>query len=173
DAQNMWQWHAENSSAEAWKDLMASLGEALEIAGQHTVNLGVEPEVGNVVNSARQARRLLDEMQSPRLRIIMDAANLFHPDELPRQRAMLDEAFDLLGPNIVLAHAKELRPDGHAGGLPLGTGVLDWDYYLRLLDRNHFTGPLVMHGFAEHEAAASTKFLRRKLGLANTPGAVH
>ena len=58
--------------------------EALQIADEHRVTLGVEPEVSNVVDSARKARRLLDEMQSPRLKIIMDVANLFHAGYLKR-----------------------------------------------------------------------------------------
>jgi sugar phosphate isomerase/epimerase len=34
--------------------------------------------VSNVIDSAQKARRLLDEIRSPRLKITMDAANLFH-----------------------------------------------------------------------------------------------
>jgi sugar phosphate isomerase/epimerase len=64
----------------------------------------------------------------------------------------------------VLAHAKELGPDGHAGGLALGTGALDWDRYLSLLRSAKFDGPLIMHGFEERDVSASVKFLREKLG---------
>jgi sugar phosphate isomerase/epimerase len=103
-------------------------------------------------------------MKSPRLKIIMDAANLFLPSDLPRMNEILDEAFDLLGEDIVLAHAKELGPDGQAGGLALGTGALDWDRYLSLLRSAKFDSPLIMHGFEEREVSASVKFLREKLG---------
>ena len=39
---------------------------------------------------------------------------------------MLDEAFALLGRDIVLAHAKDLDHDGEAGHLPAGKGLLDY-----------------------------------------------
>ena len=163
DPENMWRHHPDNDSPEAWRDLTVSMTKALTIADKHGLTLGVEPETGNVVSSARHARRLLDEMKSPRLRIVMDAANLFHPGDLPRMEEILDEAFDLLGNDIVLAHAKELGADGHASSLSLGAGVLDWDRYLALLRTADFKGSLIMHGFEERDAAASVKFMRSKI----------
>jgi sugar phosphate isomerase/epimerase len=163
DPENMWRGHADNGSTEAWRDLRVSLTKALTIANKHDLTLGIEPETSNVVDSADKARRLLDEMKSPRLKIIMDPANLFHPGELPRQREILRSAFDLLGGDLVLAHAKELSPDGHPAGLALGVGVLDWDLYLELLRGVKFGGPIILHGFEEADAAASVRFLRDKL----------
>jgi sugar phosphate isomerase/epimerase len=163
DPQDMWRPHPDNDSPEAWRDLMVAMTKALTIADKHSLTLGIEPELGNVINSAAKARRLLDEMRSPRLKIILDAANLIRPDELGRMDEVLGEAFDLLGGDLALAHAKELAADGHAGGLALGTGTLDWDRYLSLLQTAGFTGPLIMHGFEERDAAASVKFLRGKL----------
>ena len=62
-----------------------------------------------------------------------------------------------------MAHAKELAPDGRAGGLPLGEGVLPWDDYLARLRACAFEGPLIMHGFPEAAAEASVRFLRGRL----------
>ena len=163
DPENMWRRHPDNDSPEAWRDLTVSMTKALTIADKHDITLSVEPETGNVVSSARRARRLLDEMRSPRLKIIMDAANLFHQADLPRMGEILDEAFDIVGHDIALAHAKELSPDGRAGGLALGAGALDWDRYLSLLRSAKFDGPLIMHGFEEREVAVSVKFLREKV----------
>ena len=164
--ENMWRLHRDNSSPEAWSDLLASLEETLEVAELHDITLGIEPEINNVIDSAHKARRLLDELGSSNLKVVMDAANLFHLDELPRGNQVLDEAFDLLGSDIVLAHAKELGRDGQAGNLALGAGVLDWDRYLALLRQANFSGALIMHGFEEHELLASAAFLGDKFALA-------
>jgi sugar phosphate isomerase/epimerase len=163
DPEDMWRRHPDNDSPEAWRDLTVSMTKALTIADKHNITLGIEPETGNVVSSARHARRLIDEMKSPRLKVIMDAANLFYPGDLPRRNEILDEAFDLIGREIALAHAKELGSGGQAGGLALGTGALDWDRYLSSLRSAKFNGPLIMHGFEERDVAASVKFLREKL----------
>ena len=163
DSENMWRRHPDNDLADAWLDLVGAMSQALAIAEEFSLTLGIEPEVGNVVDSAPKARRLLDDMKSPRLKIIMDGANIFHPEKLPRMREILDEAFELLGRDIVLAHAKELGGDGHAGGLALGTGVLDWDHYFALLKESSYKGPLIMHGFEERDLGASVDFLRQLL----------
>lgn len=164
DAENMWRAHPDNALPSAWRDLTASIEEVLEVAEVHGVTLGIEPETNNVVNSAAKARKLLDEIASPNLKIILDAANLFHPGETPRMKEILTEAFDLLGRDIVLAHAKDLDRDCQAGNLTLGQGVLDWDYYLALLRQSSSSVPLIMHGFGEFEVKASAAFMLGKFG---------
>jgi sugar phosphate isomerase/epimerase len=159
----MWRWHPDNDAPEAWRDLTDMMASALQIAEEYDVLLGVEPEVANVVHTARKARQLLDEMRSPRLKIIMDGSNLFHKGELPRMQAILDEAFELLGQDIALAHAKDLNRDGEAGQEAAGTGLLDYDHYLKLLRAARYDGPLILHSLREDQVAASVAFLRGKL----------
>lgn len=163
DPDDIWQHHPDNDTSEAWADLVDSIGKAVEIAQRHQVTLAVEPEVSNVVDSAAKGRRLLDEIESPRLKIIMDGANLFHAGELPRMHEILQQAFELLGGEIVLAHAKDLDRDGRAGRLAAGQGVLDYDHYLRLLKKVGFDGPLILHSLDEDEVGGCVKFLRNKL----------
>ncbi len=163
DAADMWRTHPDNTSASAWSDLLAGFARAIPLAEQNDVLLGVEPEVGNVVSSARKARQLLDELQSRRVRIVLDAANLFHPGAIGNVRDTIAEAFQLLGTEMVMAHAKELAADGKVGTLPPGRGVIDWDYYLETLARVADDVPLLMHGFPEADVPAATRFLRAKL----------
>jgi hypothetical protein len=42
----------------------------------------------------------------------MDAANIFREGELPLLDEILDEAFGLLGEDIVIAHAKDVKSTG-------------------------------------------------------------
>jgi sugar phosphate isomerase/epimerase len=120
----------------------------------------IEPEVNNVVDSARKARQLLDEIGSPALKVVMDPANIFHTGELARMHEMLEEAFALLGSDIALAHAKDLDHDGDAGHLPAGRGVLNYRYYLDLLQGTGFAGALILHGLQEEDIAPCVAFVR-------------
>jgi sugar phosphate isomerase/epimerase len=160
---SIWRRHPDNDSPEAWTDLIASMGKAVQIAEEYGVTLAFEPEVANVVDSARKARRLLDEISSPALKVTMDGANIYHAGELPRQREMLNEAFELLGPDIALAHAKDIDHDGEAGHLAAGKGLLDYAHYLSLLDKLEPKVPLILHGLTESELPASLAFLRSTL----------
>ena len=166
DPHSMWRRHPENNSLEAWRDMAACIREAAEIARQAKVVLAFEPEVNNVVDSARKARQLLDEIGSPHLKLTIDPANIFHAGELPRMKEILEEAFVLLGRDIVLAHAKDLDRDGDAGHKAAGEGVLDYDLYLRLLRANRFKGPLLLHGLNRAQVPGCVAFLRAKLGRA-------
>jgi sugar phosphate isomerase/epimerase len=162
DPNDMWRGHPANGHPDAWADLLAAMEEALLIAEEHDLWLAIEPETANVVDSPVKARRLLDELRSPRLKIIIDPANLFHVETLPHQRLILDVAFDLLGSDMVLAHAKDVRiVDGSVHYVPAGRGVLDYQHYLTLL--RHVPVPLIVHGLAEAEVDRVLAFLRGAL----------
>jgi sugar phosphate isomerase/epimerase len=162
DPDNMWRRHKDNDSPQAWRDMLACMREAADIARQARVVLAFEPEVNNVVDSAKKARRLMDEVGSPHLKVTMDAANIFHAGELARMAEVLDEAFALVGKDIVLAHAKDLTHDGDAGHAAAGQGKLDYDRYLSLLLAYGFRGPLLLHGLSEAQVPGCVAFLREK-----------
>ena len=161
DPDDPWLGHPDNATPEAWRDLAASLETALDIAERHDLDLGIEPELANVIDSAAKARAIIDEMASPRLKIILDPANLFEIASLAEQQRLVSEAIDLLADRIVMAHAKDR--DAVGGFTTAGKGVLDYDHYLAGLARIGFDGPLVTHGLAAGEAAEVAAFLGRKL----------
>ena len=168
DRASMWRRHPDNDTPEAWRDMVASMRAATEIARQFRVVLAFEPEVNNVVDSAKKARRLMDEIGSPHLKVTFDAANLFHTGELPRMKEILDEAFALIGRDVVLAHAKDLDHDGDAGHLAAGQGKLDYDRYVALLHKYKFPGPLLLHGLTEAQMPGCVAFLREKIARLNS-----
>lgn len=163
-----WTWHEDNLSESAWEDLMETTEEILGYAREYDVILGVETEASNIVNTPLRARKYLDQADSPYLRIIMDGANLFRPEQVKDMRKVLDEAFELLGRDIVIAHAKDFsfqeQPEGAKPEslqfVAAGQGVLDFPYYLHLLERCGYQGPLIMHGLSENQVPESCSFLR-------------
>lgn len=157
DPEDMWRRHPANDEPEAWRDLRSSMQQALDTAEEHDVTLAIEPEPGNVVSSAIKGRRLLDEMGSPRLKVIIDAANLLQAGDT------LKEALDLLGEDIVIAHAKDLTASGEV--VAAGRGVVDYDLYLGLLGQAGFEGPVILHGLDETEVGESVTFLRDRLAV--------
>ena len=167
DPDNMWRRHPDNDTPEAWADLRVSMRQAIQVAEEHQVTLAFEPEVANVVDSAIKARRIIDEIGSPYLKVVMDGANIFHAGELPRMREILDEAFALLGEHIAFAHAKDLDRDGEAGHLAAGKGLLDYDQYLSLLNDVDPDMPIVLHGLSEAEVDGCVAFLREKMEALN------
>jgi sugar phosphate isomerase/epimerase len=173
DRKNMWRRHPDNGTPEAWRDMLATMQEALQKAEEHGVTLAFEPEINNVVDSAAKGRRLLDEMRSPRLKVVMDAANLFDAEDparrLSRSKEILEEAFGLLAGDLVLAHAKDVKRSGAV--VAAGKGDLDYDLYLKHLSEAGYAGPLVLHGLTEKQVAGALAFLREKMAGAALGGA--
>ena len=137
--------------------MVTSVRRMVMLASPHDVTIAVEPELSNVINSAAKARKLLDEVQSPHLKIVLDGANLYHREEAHGMHRIIDEAMDLLGPDIVIAHVKDL--DGESDHAVR----LDYDYYLHALKDVEFAGSLIVHGIDESRAAWFAANLREKL----------
>ena len=76
---------------------------------------------------------------------------------------ILDEAFDLLGDDIRLAHAKDLEKDGDAGHQAAGTGLLDYGHYMGLLQQIGFDGALILHSLEESQVESSVAFIRERI----------
>ena len=146
DAHDMWRHHPDNSTPEAWTDSRTSLIRLAAIAEDNGVTLAVEPEHTNVASNAALARKMLDEVGSDHLKIVFDAANLIDVSDLSQETITLviDDALNLLGAEVVLAHAKELVPD-RAQVAP-GEGVLPWQHIIGKLTEVGYHGAVVTHG---------------------------
>lgn len=159
DAADQWRHHPDNASPTAWRDLLSAMEVAVRIAEETGIRLGIEPETANVVNSAAAARRLLGEIKSDAVGVVLDPANLREQGDKEQWRRVMAEAVDLLGPRIVMAHAKDRARDGRV--VAPGQGVIDFGHFLARLSAAGFDGPLVAHGFAAEEAVGVAAFLRR------------
>ncbi len=162
DAEDQWRHHADNFSPEAWRDLINEMAKAATLAEAHSVDLGIEPELANVVCDAKAAQRLIREIASPRIRIVLDHANLFEVVEAAERRDIIARAVDLLGDRIVMAHAKDR--DAAGSFVAAGTGVIDFPHFVHALKSAGFDGPLITHGLSEAEATSVATFLKRIVG---------
>lgn len=161
DVESMWRTHRDNGTPEAWADARTSLEELARVAERHGVTLGVEPEPGNIVADARRADRMLDEIGSPAIGIILDPANLLSAgDALSHQREVLEEAFELLGSRAQVVHAKEIDPAGER--IP-GDGPVDFDLVFDLVAGLGRDVPVITHNIPASAAARTADFLRKGL----------
>lgn len=154
----MWGFHPDNSRPDAWTDMIDTFKRLIDVTEGSGVMLVFEPEVVNVVDTSEKARRLLDEVASPRLKVLIDPANLINHENIGDTTSVIENAFRLLAADIHMAHAKDIVPAepgaDHPRRVAPGTGRIDWPCYLRLLVENGFTGSLIMHDLDEEEVVA-------------------
>ena len=158
NAADQWAPHPDNGSPDAWAMLLEEFRAILPVADAQDLTLGIEPEMANVVDSARTARRLIETLGSPRIRIVLDPANLFEAEDADLADRIVREAVDLLGPAIALAHAKDRALDGSV--VAAGRGCIDFAAFRAALAARGYDGPLVAHGCTADEAPGVAGFLR-------------
>ena len=161
DPVDQWRHHPDNATPAAWTDLCREMAQAVAMAEAAGVDLGIEPEQANVVTSAADARRLIGEMGSARVRIVLDPANLFEQATSAQARTVVAAAVELLGDRIAMVHAKDRAGDG--GFATVGQGIVDFPDLLARLRGVGFVGPVVTHGLTAEEAPGVAAFLSRLL----------
>jgi sugar phosphate isomerase/epimerase len=159
NAQDQWSHHPDNQSPDAWRAMLGEFETLIEIAETQDIFIGVEPELANVVDGAAKARALIDTLGSPRIRIVLDPANLFEIGTPETSRHIIAGAVDLLADRINMAHAKDRNADGSFA--TAGKGVIDFDHFVGCLNRNGFDGSLVTHGLAAQEADGVAAFFEQ------------
>ncbi len=124
----------ENSSDEAWRLLYDALEILLPVAEKHGVILALEAYVGSVLKTQSQLSDLLDRFPTQHLQVMCDPYNYLSDDLMPVQERVTSEFLDRFESRFVLAHLKDVSPDGARAGTPeFGTGAFSQRPYLEFL----------------------------------------
>jgi sugar phosphate isomerase/epimerase len=127
-----WAESPENATENGYQACRAALERLTKAAKKTGAVISIEAYWRNVIDSIARAQRVMRDV--PGLKLVMDPCNYFRKEELSRMDPMLEEMFRLLGKQIVLAHAKDVKAAADGTDLPAaGRGVLDYPLFLRLL----------------------------------------
>lgn len=115
-------------SEEALEQFINGLRPVVTYAEQMGVLVAIEPVVRHIVCNPVRARRVLDEINSPNLRIILDPVNLLEIYNYEKQDEIIDQAIELLGKDIAVLHVKDfVIKDNKLISVPVGQGQCHWD----------------------------------------------
>jgi len=131
-----WADSPENATEAAYQQCKASLEKLVKQAEKAGAVIAIEGYWKNVISSAERAQRLFKDIPSPALKLVMDPCNFYRKADLANMQAMLNDMFQRVGKQTVLAHAKDVKADADIDDTKLpysGQGVLDYPLYLRLL----------------------------------------
>jgi sugar phosphate isomerase/epimerase len=163
-----WDNDPRNRTPEAWDDLRRVTEDLVTVAEQEDVVILYEPYIVNIAYTPDLAVRIVQEINSPHLRLLMDPTNWFESNMLGRVTEVIEQGFATERGLFMLAHAKDVTPptsDPTKPGLPAaGQGLLDYATYVRLLREHHYTGPLIIEHLGEQEIPATIDYVRRFLG---------
>jgi sugar phosphate isomerase/epimerase len=141
---------------------MLEMGRQLAaLAEQHQAKVLLEGFYRGFLASAKRLRMFLEEVNSPRLRALLDPANLIEVNDL-------EEMFAQLGPWIDCLHAKD-RKHHVERGVPAGQGSLDYEKLVTLATRHVPHAPLILEYVGPKDYQAALAHLRaamKKTGVA-------
>ena len=130
-------------------------------AEKYDLTLAIETEAGNIISTPERAARIMDEVGSERLKMIMDCANLFHIGEAKREnaRAVIGHAFDVFGRDVVLAHGKDIAESDGIRFCAAGEGIVDFPYFIKRLRGVNYQGVMMLHGIDREDKMPACRAL--------------
>jgi sugar phosphate isomerase/epimerase len=157
--------HPGNHGEDAFIGLVTGMRELVDEAQRCGVVVGIEAVTSHVVSTPEKMRRLLDEIASPHLKVVFDPVNLLNAANHASQRDVVHRALDLFGDEIVVVHAKDFLCGGDGGFVtcPAGTGMLDYNSFLRWFVRHKPGIPVLLEEAGVSHATAAREFLLKQL----------
>lgn len=121
-------------SEEALWTFITNLRPIVEYAEKMGVVVAIEPVYRHIVCTPLRARRVLDEIASPNLQIILDPVNLLDIANYREQKAVVREAIEVLGPDVAMVHLKDfVIRDNELISVGAGFGEMDYTDVIRFM----------------------------------------
>ncbi len=135
--------------------MVATTKELAAIAEGYDATVLFEASCRSFLASAKRTRLFLEEVNSPRIRALLDAANLLEFNDL-------EEMFNQLGPWIDCFHAKDFKLHADRGVAP-GQGDLDYQKYVRLAAERRPGVPMVVEYVGSKNYQPALAHLRKAM----------
>ena len=119
-------------SEEAFRLFMDSLEPLVRCAEENGAVLAIEPVWNHVIATPERAARMLEEMPSDHLQIILDAVNLVSPENAGKTEDIIRNAISLLGDRVRILHMKDfvMTPEGKMDACACGMGSMKYEQLL-------------------------------------------
>lgn len=145
-----------------WERLNLAMEELVEEAERWGVMIGLEAAQGHLIDSSETLAETIQRFPSSCVGVVLDPCNLMNQSNAERQDEVVREAFRLLGPRIVSAHAKDYRrraEDGKLAGTAAGLGELNYPLFWELLERHKPHGFVTLEDVNEEQLPAAARFV--------------
>jgi len=154
--------HPDNWTKETWQKSVAALKQILRDTSGSKVKLAIEAVNSCNNNNPQSHARLREDVGDPRVGVCLDPVNMLHPGVVYRTTELVNLCFDLLGENILYAHAKDIEWTSMLPsfkGVVLGQGTMDYETYLVRLSRMKSTRVLYIEHLPDELYEPSRKYI--------------
>jgi sugar phosphate isomerase/epimerase len=136
-----WWPHPDNFKPETEARLIRSLCEILETAEAHDITIVLETHTTTTLNTPETIRRIIEQTGSQRLKLNLDPCNFMGDlQTVYHQAALFERLFSQLTPYIATVHLKDFLLEDrfvvHISETVIGTGLMEWDILLPLVNQH-------------------------------------
>lgn len=153
----------ENHSDAALQLFIENLKPMVEYAEKMGVCIGIEPVYKHIMCDVERTRKVLDAVNSPNLRVILDPINLLNVENKDRQEKIVEEAFDVLGNEIDAIHIKDfIVKDGSIvyEKVTVGEGEFNIPHLLGILKARKPLIHVLLEASTPENVKASCEYIR-------------
>jgi sugar phosphate isomerase/epimerase len=140
---------------EVWTQMVATGQQLAMMAAKHDAKVLMEPSHWSFFTSAKRLRTYLEDVNSPRVRALLDAANIIEVNDL-------DEMFQQLKPWIDCIHAKDRKLHVQRG-VAAGKGDIDYKQFVTLAAQHTPHAPLVLEYVGTKDYKDALAHLRKAM----------
>ena len=147
-----------------WTRMVETMRTLSGLAAKHDAKILLEPSFLSFFATSSRVRRFVEEVDSPRIRVLLDPANILELDDL-------DEMFRQLAPWIDCLHAKD-RKYHTDRGVAAGKGDIDYRRFVTLAAKHTPTAPLIFEYVGAKDYLDALAHLRGAMRAAGIKEAV-
>ena len=154
----------ENHTEQALHIFIENLKRIVEYAEKMGVCIGIEPVYKHIMCNVERTRAVLDAVNSPNLRVILDPINLLNAENEKQHEKIVEEAFDVIGNEIDAIHIKDyvVREDGSIvyEKITVGEGLFNIPHFLGLLKEKKPYINVLLEASTPENVKASCDYIR-------------
>ena len=136
-------YNEKNHTEESYQIVLESFKKFAKIAEKNRVNMGLEPVYILTIWNIKVLKRLFEEVNSEKFKVIFDPVNLIGLENYKEQDKLIEDIFRYFGNKIVTVQFKDFKVENNnLIRVSPGRGILNYNLLLREMKKYNINGIL-------------------------------
>ena len=159
-----WTYHPQNETEEAYQRTLSVFQDLVKVAEKVQKKVAIEGAYHHVISTPQRLKRLVDDLNSDHVSIIVDLFNYLNINNHTEYKAIFDECINLFQDRIVIFHLKNyIVEEGKLVQVSLEKGRFDYFYLLSTRKKRGQQAALILEGIRGEEITTSIDFINNIL----------
>ncbi|MDO9629263.1 MAG: sugar phosphate isomerase/epimerase family protein [Acholeplasmataceae bacterium] len=159
-----WGYVEENHEQKALDDVIEVIKDLVLVAEKKNSYIAIEGAYAHVAYSPKRIREILDQVNSPNLKVTIDLYNFLHIGNYERRMEIFEEALSILADEIVIFHLKDFKVlNNQLVQVGLGQGLMDYPTIIKRIKEVKPDAHLIFEGVTGDDIETSFSYIKKLL----------